>query len=56
MNLDILSIFEFNDKKASNLDWFYNLTGGVTHTDFFSTRSTDYSKSNEGEDWESGLW
>jgi ribonucleoside-diphosphate reductase beta chain len=50
------SIFEFNDKKAANLDWFYHLTGGQTWTDFFSTRSTDYSKANEGEDWETGLW
>lgn len=50
------SIFDYSEKKASDLDWFYNLTGGVTHTDFFSTRPTDYSKANEGEDWESGLW
>ena len=43
--------FEFNEKKASNLDWFYHLTGGTTHTDFFAVRPTDYSKANEGEDW-----
>jgi len=46
------SAFSYNDKKASNLDWFYNLTGGVTHTDFFAVRPTDYSKANEGEDWD----
>jgi ribonucleoside-diphosphate reductase beta chain len=46
------SVFSYNDKKASNLDWFYNLTGGVTHTDFFAVRPTDYSKANEGEDWD----
>jgi ribonucleoside-diphosphate reductase beta chain len=46
------SIFEFNAKKASNLDWFYQLTGGVTHTDFFAVRPTDYSKAGEGEDWD----
>ena len=34
--------FEFNEKKASNLDWFYHLTGGTTHTDFFAVRPTDY--------------
>jgi len=45
-------IFEFNEKKAENLDWFYHLTGGHTHTDFFAIRPTDYSKANEGEDWE----
>ena len=47
--------FEFNDKKASNLDWFYHLTGGITHTDFFAVRPTDYSKANEGEDF-SDMW
>jgi len=44
-------IFEFNAKKADNLEWFYHLTGGTTHTDFFAIRPTDYSKANEGEDW-----
>ena len=53
--LGYISIFEFNDKKASNLDWFYNLTGGVTHTDFFAVRPTDYSKANEGEDF-NDIW
>jgi len=48
--------FEYDDKKASELDWFYHLTGGVTHTDFFAIRPTDYSKANEGEDWNDGLW
>jgi ribonucleotide reductase beta subunit family protein with ferritin-like domain len=43
-------------KKASdNLDWFYHLTGGVTHTDFFAIRPTDYSKAGEGEDFED-IW
>ena len=37
---------------ASNLDWFYHLTGGHTHTDFFAIRSTDYSKSGENENWD----
>jgi ribonucleoside-diphosphate reductase beta chain len=48
--------FEYNKKKASELDWFYHLTGGQTHTDFFAIRPTDYSKANEGEDWNDGLW
>jgi len=47
--------FEFNDKKAANLDWFYHLTGGHTMTDFFAIRSTDYSKAGEGEDF-SDMW
>ena len=45
-------IFEYNKKKADNLDWFYHLTGGHTHTDFFAIRPTDYSKAGEGENWD----
>ena len=41
-----------DEEKAAKLEWFYHLTGGHTHTDFFAIRSTDYSKANEGEDWE----
>ena len=48
-------IFEYDKEAAKNLDWFYNLTGGHTHTDFFAIRSTDYSKANEGEDFEN-IW
>jgi len=47
--------FEFDTTSAGNLDWFYHLTGGVTHTDFFAIRPTDYSKANEGEDFED-IW
>ena len=43
--------FEYNKKKAEQLEWFYHLTGGTTHTDFFAIRPTDYSKAGEGEDW-----
>ena len=44
--------FNYHEKSASQLDWFYHLTGGVTHTDFFALRPTDYSKAGEGEDWD----
>ena len=44
--------FIVNQESASELDWFYHLTGGVTHTDFFAIRSTDYSKAGENDDWE----
>jgi ribonucleoside-diphosphate reductase beta chain len=47
--------FEFDEVGASNLDWFYHLTGGHTHTDFFAIRPTDYSKANEGEDFDD-IW
>ena len=30
--------FSFDDKASSRLDWFYHLTGGHTHTDFFAVR------------------
>jgi ribonucleoside-diphosphate reductase beta chain len=52
---DLGQYFAFNEKGASNLDWFYHLTGGHTHTDFFAVRPTDYSKANEGEDFED-IW
>jgi ribonucleoside-diphosphate reductase beta chain len=45
-------VFVVNQEQASNLDWFYHLTGGHTHTDFFSIRPTDYSKAGEGDDWD----
>jgi ribonucleoside-diphosphate reductase beta chain len=47
--------FHYDKDAASNLDWFYHLTGGHTHTDFFAIRPTDYSKANEGEDFED-IW
>ena len=47
--------FEYDNKAAAKLDWFYHLTGGHTHTDFFAIRPTDYSKANEGEDFED-IW
>jgi len=53
--IDLGSYFSYEDSSASNLDWFYHLTGGHTHTDFFAIRPTDYSKANEGEDFED-IW
>ena len=47
--------FDYDKEAAKNLDWFYHLTGGHTHTDFFAIRPTDYSKANEGEDFEN-IW
>jgi ribonucleoside-diphosphate reductase beta chain len=43
---------EYDEDKASELDWFYHLTGGTTHTDFFAIRPTDYSKAGEDENWD----
>jgi ribonucleoside-diphosphate reductase beta chain len=48
-------IFDYDKEKAAELDWFNHLSGGVTHTDFFAIRPTDYSKANEGEDFEA-IW
>lgn len=44
-------IMTVDEEAAGNMEWFYHLTGGVTHTDFFAMRPTDYSKSGEGENW-----
>ena len=44
--------FEFNEEQAGKLDWFYHLTGGHTHTDFFAVRPTDYAKAGEDENWD----
>ena len=53
--IDLGIYFPFDSQAAKELDWFYHLTGGVTHTDFFAIRPTDYSKANEGEDYED-MW
>jgi ribonucleoside-diphosphate reductase beta chain len=45
-------IFEYDVESANNLDWFYHLTGGVNHTDFFAIRPTDYAKAGEDEVWD----
>jgi ribonucleoside-diphosphate reductase beta chain len=48
--------FQFDAEAAENLDWFYHLTGGHTHTDFFAIRPTDYAKAGEGENWDANDW
>jgi ribonucleoside-diphosphate reductase beta chain len=53
--IDLWNHFAYDKDAAANLDWFYHLTGGVTHTDFFAIRPTDYSKAGEGEDFED-IW
>ena len=53
--VDLGVYFSYEPEAAENLDWFYHLTGGLTHTDFFAVRPTDYSKANEGEDFED-IW
>lgn len=45
-------IMKVNETDAANLNWFYHLSGGHTHTDFFAMRSTDYSKVGENENWD----
>ena len=52
---DLGQYFAFDESASESLDWFYHLTGGHTHTDFFAVRPTDYSKANEGEDFED-IW
>ena len=55
VELGYKGVFKYDEAAANNLDWFYHLTGGHTHTDFFAIRPTDYSKANEGEDFED-IW
>jgi ribonucleoside-diphosphate reductase beta chain len=43
---------DYNEEQAAELEWFYHLTGGHTHTDFFAIRPTDYSKAGEDENWD----
>ena len=52
MELGYSSYFKYDKEAASNLDWFYHLTGGEMLTDFFNIRPTDYAKSGEDEDWD----
>ena len=52
---NLTSHFKFDSGAEKNLAWFEHLTGGVTHTDFFAIRPTDYSKANEGEDYDD-IW
>jgi ribonucleoside-diphosphate reductase beta chain len=52
VELNIDPVFEYNEDQAAELDWFYHLTGGHTHTDFFAVRPTDYSKAGEDENWD----
>ena len=52
LELNITPAFAYNEDKAGELDWFYHLTGGHTHTDFFAVRPTDYSKAGEDENWD----
>jgi ribonucleoside-diphosphate reductase beta chain len=44
--------FEYDEESAEELDWFYHLTGGHTHTDFFAIRPTDYAKAGEDDNWD----
>jgi ribonucleoside-diphosphate reductase beta chain len=53
--LEYEAIFDYDKDMAAELDWFDHLSGGVTHTDFFAIRPTDYSKAGEGEDFEA-IW
>ena len=53
--LGLKPVFEYDTDSADALDWFYHLTGGHTHTDFFALRPTDYAKAGEGDDWDN-IW
>ncbi len=44
---------DINKMQLQEMDWFDSLTSGRSHTDFFNSRVTDYSKSTH--DWEDDL-
>jgi ribonucleoside-diphosphate reductase beta chain len=48
-------LFPYDKEMAGELDWFYHLTGGVTHTDFFVIRPTDYAKAGQDDNWDD-IW
>jgi ribonucleoside-diphosphate reductase beta chain len=52
VELGLDAIFNYDPESANQLEWFYHLTGGTTHTDFFAMRPTDYSKAGENENWD----
>lgn len=43
-------IVKWDDASADELNWFYELTGGVTKTDFLVKTAVDYSREGK-EDW-----
>jgi len=55
IELNLKPIFVYDIKSADNLNWFYHLSGGVMHTDFFAIRPTDYAKAGENDDWDD-IW
>jgi len=52
---DLANHLPYDKASSEKLNWFYHLTGGHTHTDFFAIRPTDYSKAGEKEDFED-IW
>ena len=54
LGLTPIGTIEVDQAAADNLSWFYDMTGGVTHTDFFAQQPVDYAKPNQNENWD--LW
>ena len=48
--VDLGSYFAYDSNAASNLDWFYHLTGGVLLSCFFSVRPVGYLEARVGEE------
>ena len=43
-------IFEVDDKLTKETDWFYQLTSGRRHTDFFAATVSEYTKKDLNKD------
>lgn len=44
--------FDYDSRAASQIHWFYEISGGVAHADFLFERPTDYSKTSADQDWD----
>jgi ribonucleoside-diphosphate reductase beta chain len=51
--LNYTNMFPHDKESADQLDWFYTLSAGESHTNFFTTRPTEYSQIGADEDWDS---
>lgn len=47
-------VYDVDQTKLKNMDWFYITTSGEQQTDFFSNRESSYSKPNE--DWNADVF
>ena len=52
LNWDMNQLMHYDEKSAAELDWFYHLTGGHTHTISLQLDQLIMSKAGEDENWD----